>query len=455
LLGVHTFSTELSLNAGLHYTRGDGYYEEYKQDQTLKSYALSPFVLNDSTTITNSDLVRQKKMGNDFAGVVFSLNYQKDKLTAQLGGAINNYWGNHWGDVTWVKNYIGNVLPITEYYRSKVNKLDANIYLKGNYDLSSKFNLYADLQYRRVNYSLTGSNDEWDDAISAMQVLDVNKQFNFFNPKVGTFYHPNIDNDVFVSFAIANREPTRTNYTDGSAATWPTSERLYDTEAGYKFHNKIFSLGVNAYLMYYRNQLVLTGKINDIGEMLTENIPLSYRSGIEFMGSVKPFDWLRWDASATLSHNRIIGFNEFVDVYDADWNWTGQNTNNLGNTPIAFTPDFLANSLITFTKGDFEAGLQSFYVGKQYIDNTGSNDRSLDAYFVNNLRLSYNLPVKGIRGIAFTVLLNNLFNEQYISNAWTYSYYQGDTPATAVRYNDFGFYPQAGTNVLVGITVKL
>jgi len=455
LLGVHTFSPEFSLNAGLHYTRGDGYYEEYKQDQTLKSYALSPFVLNDSTTITNSDLVRQKKMGNDFAGAVFSLNYQKDKLTAQLGGALNNYWGNHWGDVTWVKNYIGNVLPITEYYRSKVNKLDANIYLKANYDLTSKLNLYADLQYRRVNYSLKGTNDQWDDAISAMQVLDVDKKFNFFNPKVGAFYHPNIDNDVFVSFAIANREPTRTNYTDGSAATWPTSERLYDAEAGYKFHNEICSLGVNAYLMYYRDQLVLTGKINDIGEMLTENIPLSYRSGIEMMAGVKIADFLRWDASVTVSNNRIIAFTEYVDEYDANWNWTGQQQNNVGNTPIAFSPEMLANSMITFTNGNFEAGLQSNFVGKQYIDNTGSNDRSLKQYFVNNLRLSYNLPLNGIRGIALTVLVNNLFNEQYISNAWTYSYYQGNTPATAVRTDDFGFYPQAGTNLLVGVTVKL
>lgn len=455
LLGVHEFSPVLSLNAGLHYTRGDGYYEEYKQDQTLSSYALSPFALNDSTTITNSDLVRQKKMGNDFAGVVFSLNYQKDKLTAQLGGALNNYWGNHWGDVTWVKNYIGDVLPITEYYRSKVNKLDANIYLKANYDLTPKLNLYADLQYRRVNYSLKGTNDQWDYAINAMQVLDVDKQFNFFNPKAGIFYRPNTNNDVFASLAIANREPTRTNYTDGSAATWPTAERLYDAEAGYKFHNELFSLGVNAYLMYYHDQLVLTGKINDIGEMLTENIPLSYRSGIELMGSVKISDNFRWEASVTLSNNRILRFTEFVDEYDADWNWTGQQQNNLVNTPIAFSPEMLANSLFTYSNGNFEAGLQSNFVGKQYIDNTGSDDRSLKQYFVNNLRLSYNLPVNGIRGIALTVLVNNLFNEQYISNAWTYSYYQGDTPATAVRMNDFGFYPQAGTNLLVGVTVKL
>lgn len=453
LVGVHTFSTEFSINAGLHYTRGDGYYEEYKQDQPMKTYSLSSYILN-GTTVDNSDLVRQKKMGNDFAGGVFSLNYQKNKLTAQLGGAANNYWGNHWGDVIWVKNYIGNVLPITEYYRSKVNKLDANIYLKGNYELSLKWNVFADLQYRYVNYALKGTNDQWDDAINAMQVLDVKKPFNFFNPKVGAFYRPNNKNDIFASLAVANREPTRTNYTDGTPATAPTNETLYDAEVGYKFHNDMVSLGANGYLMYYRNQLILTGKINDIGEMLTENIPLSFRSGIELMGSIKPVDWLRWDVSATFSHNRIIRFKEFVDVYDANWNWTGQQSNYIGYTPIAFSPELLANSMITFTKGNFEAGFQSQYIGKQYIDNTGSDDRSLSSYFINNLRLSYNLSVKGIRGIGLTLLVNNLFNEQYISNAWTYSYYQGDFSTNLQRYNDFGFYPQAGTNFLASVKVK-
>jgi iron complex outermembrane receptor protein len=449
LLGVHTFSNELSLNAGLHYTRGDGYYEEYKQDQPLKTYSIPSYNIGDST-VTSSDLVRQKKMGNDFGGVVFSLNYQKDKLLAQFGGAVNNYWGNQWGDVIWLKNYVGSILPITEYYRSKVNKFDVNVYLKANYEIIPRFNVYADLQYRRVNYRLQGRNDNWDDAIGAMQVLDVDKKFDFFNPKFGLFYRPDLHNDLFASFAVANREPTRTNYTDGTPGIWPTNETLYDTEIGYKFHNKNFSLGVNGYFMNYHNQLILTGKINDIGEALTENIPFSYRSGLEFVGSVKLPDWFRWDVSVTASQNRILNFSEFVDVYDSNWNWTGQQKNNLGNTPIAFSPDFLGNSLITFKRYNIEAGLQSQIVGKQYIDNTGSNDRSLPAYFVNNLRLGYNLQVKGIQGIGLTFLINNLFNEQYISNAWVYSSYQEEK-----RYDDFGFYPQAGRNFLVGVTVKL
>jgi len=459
LLGAHVFSPELSMNAGLHYTRGDGYYEEYKRDETLKHYGLLPYN-NNGIIVNDTDLVRQKKMGNDFGGGVFSFNYQNNKLNAQLGGALNGYFGKHWGEVIWVKNYIGNLLPGTEYYRSNVTKWDGNIYLKANYELLPKLNVYGDMQYRRVTYQLQGTNDKWNDAIGAMQVLHVDKKFNFFNPKAGLFYQPNVNNDFFASFAIANREPTRTNYTDGSSTTWPKPETLYDTELGFKFHNAVYSFGANAYLMYYHDQLVLTGKINDIGEALTENIKSSYRSGIELVGSIKPTNWLRWDLTATFSHNRIIDFMETVNVVDDNWNPTGQSVTNLyHSTPIAFTPDILGNSMITFTKNNFEVGFQSVYVGKQFVDNTGLNDRRLPDYFLNNIRMSYSLPIKGIRSLDLNLLVNNLFNTKYISNAWS-SPTIAATPENPVYdknspvNNYFGCYPQAGINFLAGVTLK-
>jgi len=464
LLGIHTFSSELSMNIGLHYTRGDGYYEEYNKNEpwspvNLKAYSLTPFVLN-GETVTQSDLVTQKKMGNDFAGGVFSFNYQKDKLSAQLGGAINNYWGNQWGDVIWVKNYIGDVLPITEYYRNNVNKSDANIYLKANYEILPKLNFYGDLQYRNVTYRIQGVNKIWDDSKQAMEVLDVDTKFNFLNPKAGLFYHPNSNNDYFISFAIANREPARSNYTNGTKSTWPTNETLYDTELGYKFYNDFISVGANAYLMMYRNQLILTGKINDVGEAVTMNIPSSYRAGIELVGSIKPFSWLRWDCTATISKNRILDFEETVNVVDSNWIPIGKSVNTLyHNTPIAFSPDLLANSMITFTKGNFEAGFQSIYVGKQFVDNTGKNDREMSDYFINNLRLSYSLPVKGLRGLEFILLVNNFFNEMYISNAASYPSISQNISnpvydKNTIVNNDFYCFPQTGRNVLASVNVK-
>lgn len=454
LLGIHSFSPSLNLTAGLHYTRGDGYYEEYKQDQDLTEYGLSAFQLG-TATVESSDLVRQKWMGNNFAGGVFALNYNHNKLSATIGGALNNYWGQHWGDVKWVKNYVGDLYPNWQYYHSDVNKWDGNMYLKANYEFIKGLNAYADMQYRYVKYKLNGTNDNWDYNINGMQILDVNKTFNFYNPKAGLSYQPDKNNNFFASFAIANREPTRTNYTDGSANTWPTSERLYDYEAGYKYNSEKFSAGINLYYMKYKDQLIATGKLNDIGEMLTENIPDSYRMGLELVAGVRIASWLRWDGTTTLSRNRIKEFTEYVDLYDADWNWIGQQENTLKNTPISYSPSVTGNSLFTATLGKFEAGLQSTYVGKQYIDNTGSEDRMLQDYFVNNLRLSYNIPVKGIQGITLSVLLNNLLNTQYESNAWVYSYYYQENASSTVRYNDFGFYPQAGFNFLGGITIKL
>ncbi|MGC9150151.1 MAG: TonB-dependent receptor [Microbacter sp.] len=455
LIGIHRFSDKFSMNAALHYTPGSGYYEEYKQNQVLAQYGLMPFNVN-GTEITNSDLVRQQWMTTQFAGGVFSLNYQTEKLTAQLGGALNDYWGVHYGQVTWVKNYLGNLLPDWPYYRNHVNKWDGNFYLKLNYDILSKLNIYTDLQYRQVHYSLYGQNENWDDALNAMQPLNVDQMFHFFNPKVGLMFRPSAHHRLFVSFAVAHREPARTNYTDATAGEWPTHETLYDTEIGYKYDLPWVSLGINGYYMNYKNQLVLTGKINDIGEALTTNMPKSYRTGIELTWAIKPVSSLQWNAALTLSQNRIDNYTEYVDVYTgSDWAWNRQISNYLGNVPIAFSPSVIGNSVLSFIKHGFEADLETHWIGKQYIDNTGSNERSLNAYCFNNIRLSYLFPIKGLQKVQLSLLLNNVLNAMYISNAWTYSYYyQASTSDPLTRYNDFGYFPQAGFNCLIGLSVK-
>jgi iron complex outermembrane receptor protein len=455
LIGIHRFSDKLSMNAALHYTPGSGYYEEYKQNQVLAQYGLIPFNVN-GTEFTNSDLVRQQWMTTQFAGGVFSLNYQTEKLTAQLGGALNDYWGVHYGQVIWVKNYVGTLLPDWQYYRNNVNKWDGNIYLKLNYNILSTLNIYTDLQYRQVHYSLYGQNEHWDDALNAMQPLDVDQMFHFFNPKIGLMYRPSSHHQLFASFAVAHREPARTNYTEATSGEWPTDETLYDTEIGYKYDLPWASFGINGYYMNYKNQLVLTGKINDIGEALTTNIPKSYRTGIELTWALKPISNLHWNAALTFSKNQIDNYTEYVDVYTgSDWTWSGQTANHLGNVPIAFSPSVIGNSILAFVKNKFEADLETHWIGKQYIDNTGSNDRALTGYCVNNIRLRYQIPVKGLQQLQVSLLLNNLLNTQYISNAWTYSYYyQASSGDPMTRYNDFGYFPQAGFNILAGFSVK-
>jgi iron complex outermembrane receptor protein len=285
-----------------------------------------------------------------------------------------------------------------------------------------------------------------------MQLLDLDKKFNFFNPKAGLFYRPDNRNEFFASFALAHREPTRTNYTNAGSSEKPTSEALYDYEMGYQFKSGNLSLGANLYYMYYKNQLILTGKVSDIGEALTSNIPESYRSGIELTAGVKITNWLKWDGNLTLSRNKIKNFTEYdVDVYDTDGNWVNSQSNKLGTTNIAYSPTTLANSLITVSCKNIEVGLQSSYVGKQYIDNTSSNDRSLASYFVNNLRINYTIRhVLSLKEIGFSLALNNLFNEQYSSNGYVwYSYYQGNN-----RVNDLRYFPQAGFNCLAGVTIR-
>ena len=453
MVGIHTFNPSMNVNATLHYTRGDGYYEEYKQDQSFIKYGI-PDYTSSGTIIESSDLVRQKKMGNDFAGMVFSLNYTKNKLSAQAGGAINRYWGSHFGDVTQIKDYPSADFP-KEYYRNKVSKWDGNIYIKANYELVENLFLNAELQYRNVDYSITGKNDKWDFNNGTMQDLNIKALFNFFNPKAGFLYRINEQNECFASYAVANREPTRTNFTDASAdSKLPTYEILYDSEFGYKFHNNVISVGVNAFYMNYHNQLVLTGKLNEIGEPLSENVLSSYRAGIELTGSARLTGNFRWDGSVTLSKNRINNFDEYVDVYDQNWEWTGQQKNHIGNTDIAYSPSVTWNNAFTINFGKFEAKWTEQYVGKQYIDNTGSIDRSLEAYFVSNLRLSYSFQLKKLKALNLYLMINNINDARYISNGWSYSYYLTDGNNTKQRYNDPGFYPQAGINMLGGFTLK-
>ncbi|MGL5919396.1 MAG: TonB-dependent receptor, partial [Bacteroidales bacterium] len=332
-----------NMNATLHYTRGKGYYEDYKPNSKFGSYKLPAFTDKNGNEIKRSDLVRQKWLDNHFYGAVYSANYRKDNWHLTLGAAANKYDGSHYGKVIWVKN-IMNLDPDHEYYRSNGDKLDYNAFAKLNVMLTKGLNGYVDLQYRGIDYRMKGEDDK-------AGMLDIHKNYNFFNPKLGLNYAFAKNHNAFVSFSIANREPNRNNFTEAAENERPTYETLYDYEAGYEFRTDRFHVGANLYFMDYNNQLILTGKISEIGEALTSNIKDSYRTGIELMGGVRITNWLNWEGNVTLSQNKIKNFTEFVD----DWDTGEQITKHYDKTNIAFSPNVIANSIFSFGYKGFSA----------------------------------------------------------------------------------------------------
>lgn len=452
LLFNHNFSNKLNFNIGLHYTRGKGYYQEYKSDRYLPEYGLTPFSV-DGTLIEESDLVRKKALDNWFAGGVFSLNYTSEKLALSVGGGWNKYSGDHFGNVLWIENYVGELDPTDNYYFNKGVKRDGNIYAKANYLIGGGVSVYADLQYRHINYTIKGENDkyDWTSATGGMQQLDINEVFNFFNPKVGAHWQINKSNNIYASVSVAHKEPTRNNYTDGKFFEHPKAERLLDYELGYNYMSEIFSAGANFYYMDYKDQLVLTGALNEIGEPMAENVPDSYRMGVELMASLKLGCGFSWDINATLSRNRVENFEEKLyenEDPSAD-TWVTQ----LGDTHIAFSPDFILNNAFSYNYKGFLAKLTSQYVSKQYMSNLDCSEHILDSYFVSNLDLSYTFKFNGVKSVTVGCTIYNLFNHEYENNGYAGSgfYYDG---TQKVRYNYAGYSAQAGTNVLAHIQLS-
>ena len=444
LLFSQLLAKNWNFNSAVHYTKGKGYYENYEQGASFSAYGLNNVVIGDST-ITSTDLVNRKMMDNDFCGITFSTNYSiPDKLKVTLGGAWNRYWGQHFGKVTWAE-YSSNGNNDRNWYYNTGLKLDFNIFGKASYRLLKGLNLFADLQYRRVSYKMEGTLDN-------LRSLDQDHLFNFFNPKGGIFFEINKQNDLYFSFGLANREPSRNNYKDADPGKEPTNETLYDYELGYTFRVDGFMLGVNGYYMDYKNQLVLTGEINNVGEAVMVNVPHSYRLGAEISAALELFrKKLTWNVTATLSRNRIKDFVQYVDLYDADWNWIGQQNTSLGNTDLSFSPALIAGSVITYKPvAQLSFSLNSKYVGKQFIDNTSDAGRSLKGYFVNGLAASYIIKTRVFEEIGFNLAINNLLSVKYETNAWVYPYYM-----EGVYHEYNGYFPQALINFLVGISVKI
>ena len=465
LIWNQRLSRELNLNTALHYTKGNGYYEEYKRKRTLFEYELDP-----EMTWAKSDLVRQKKMDNDFYGVVASLNYNnRENLQATLGGGWNKYDGDHFGVIKWVKNPVNDLMPNSPYYDENAKKTDFNVYGKLTYDFLPGLNAYVDMQYRHLGIKMVGPTDEinWD--ASKRIVYDMKESFDFFNPKAGLNYDITPNHKVYVSYAIAHKEPTRNNYQNNMNAElpMPKAERLNDLEAGYKYQSPTFSAGLNLYWMDYKDQFVLTGEIDKIGEAVTRNLDKSFRLGVEAEAAWKPVDWFRWDANATWSRNRVKGITvQLTDGSVAD----------LGDQPLAFSPDWIVNNIFSFSYRGFSASAQSQYVSKQYLTNTGFESYKtldddgkpvdvsmmLDGHFTTNLDLSYNfqLPKFGLKDVTVGVTLYNLFSAEYDNNGWAapaFSRENGAVVATGWDTNDqyeAGFAPSAPFNMMAHLSLN-
>lgn len=437
LLYDQQLGSKFSFSGALHYTKGSGYYEEYKNADSLKNYGITPVTIG-GTTIETTDLVRRLWLNNDFYGLTYNLNYKPDdKLKMTLGGAYNEYKGAHYNNLEWTQEST-NVPPDYEYERDNAKKIDFNIFGRAEYHVG-KVLFYGDLQYRHIYYSFLGFDATLN---SAQQSVEL----NFFNPKAGITYEINQHSNVYASIAVGNHEPSRSEYTGSSPQNRPKPENLKDLEIGYRFSEPAFSASINGFYMLYKNQLVLTGKLDTVGEAIRTNIKDSYRAGIEASARVKIAEPLSWAINATLSTNKVKNFPQYLQNYD-----TGTlDLVQYKKTNIAYSPDFVGSSVIIYRPvKNAEIAFISKYVSRQYLDNTSTQSRSLDGYMVNDVRLNYNFSIKGIKNVGLGLLVNNVFSKKYQSDGATYPDIEG---GKVVNYNYF--FPQAPINFLASLNLK-
>ena len=429
----HQFNNRLSLQTALFYTRGKGYYEQYKAGQDYAYYGVEyPIIGQD--TLFETDLVRQLWLDNHFFGQTFSLQYKDDKKEIIAGGGGSRYLGDHYGEVIWAK--AGGFDKGFRWYDLDAFKNDLNFYIKWQQNLRPKLSLFADLQYRYVDYTINGFRNN--------PSIRINEQWNFVNPKLGLSYKLK-NGQAYLSWAVANKEPNRDDFEAG-AAQQPKPENLNNIELGVEKRKPGIGWGVTAFYMRYRNQLVLTGQINDVGAYTRTNIPESYRLGVELLGNLKPTNWFTAQANLTLSENKVFGFTAYYDDYDNG----GQKSETFDRTDISFSPAVTGAATLSFTPvKNLELALLGKYVSRQFLDNTSSENRSLDPFYVQDLRIIYQVPLKWIREMSFTLLVNNLFNNMYEPNGYTYSYQYGGQ-----LINANNFFPMAGTNFMVGLNLK-
>ena len=401
-------------NLAFHYTKGKGYYENYKEDGEVANYGLSLIsgTTINSSAISTTDLIRQKWLDNDFYGTTFSANYQSNKLDFIFGGSYNKYEGNHFGKVIWAR-YAGPSELGDRYYDDTATKIEATAFAKANYQVDEKWSLFGDLQIRNVHYQA-----------NAYETGLVNDTFSFFNPKAGLNYTVNSKNNLYFSYARANREPNRTDYESGNIKP----EKLNDFELGWRYLSDKVQLNTNFYYMAYQDQLILTGTLDDVGNPIRSNSEKSYRLGVEVDAAIVLSSTFSLRPNLTVSRNKNI-----------DLAVSGQN---YGTKDISYSPSVIAgNSLIYKPTESLQIIWLQKYVGQQYMNNIESPEAKLADYFINDLNVTYEIKPKSVfKSIVFKGLVNNILNKKYISNGYMWDIYPY-------------YYPQAGTNLLAGITL--
>ena len=436
----HGFKNNLTLNLKGHYTRGAGYYEQKKTGETLADYGFSPVYLS-GDTITETDLIRRRWLDNHFYGGIFSLNYKRSGFDVTFGGGANQYTGTHFGEVIWAE-YASDSDIRDRYYDNNATKSEIQSYLKGTYK-RGKITYYGDLQFRNINYSFEGI----DDVGGSLENTKLTANYLFFNPKAGLMVDLNSRNNIYASVAVANREPVRADFRANTPENRPDHEQLINGEAGYRYKGRKLMANANIYMMSYKNQLVLTGQINDVGGSTRTNVDDSYRAGIELELGYMILKNLSVTANATFSQNKIKSFTEYIDNYDVGV----QNEKIHTNSDLSFSPNVIAALGLDYEPIEgLVIGASSKHVGDQYLDNTSSETRKIDAYFFTNFQVSYTLKNKLFKEMTFGIQVNNAFDAMYQNNGYTWGYVYGGQ-----RTVENFYYPQAGRNIMTRVTIKL
>ena len=428
-----------STNLGLNYTDGRGYYEQYREDDSIDGYSgiLSSDIDSNGNELGTTDLIRRRWLDNNFYVLNASVDYNSKNLNLNFNSFYSSYSGDHFGEIIWARTFSQNGKIRDRYYEGNGNKKDFSVFSKASFNLGEKTEIYTDLQFRKVNYKTSGITSDLVNMI-------LNKEYNFFNPKFGASYKFKPNSMLYFSYARANREPSRSDY-ESNLSIKP--EELNDLELGWRFRNEKIKLNINSYYMLYSNQLVLTGELDDVGTPIRTNSGNSYRLGIEIDNFLKLSEKTSFQTNLTLSSNKN---KEIISKVNGE-------IYNYGKTNISFSPNLIASNIFSYMPNEYTTlSLLSKYVGDQYMSNNDSKNSMLESYFINDLNFTYQIKTnKLFDSIIFSALINNLFDIEYISNGYYYTY--DDTwsnPGEVITLDGAGYYPQATRNFLFGVSLK-